>query len=107
MMMNPMHTGFARVTLLAIVAGCGRDAENEQYKTPGVGLNPDEIGPSPAPQGGLLEYHHIEFAGAALPLGITGLVSFDPVGPESLSMLPPYVMVYGSGFILSLSLIHI
>lgn len=101
MMMNPMHAGFARVTLLVLVAGCGRDAENEQYKTPGVGLNPDEIGPSPAPQGGLLEYHHIEFAGAALPLGITGLVSFDPVGPESLSMLPPYVMVYGSGFILS------
>jgi len=100
-MMTSMNPGLSRVALLALLFGCGRDAENEQYKTPGVGLNPDEIGPSPASQGGLIEYHHIEFAGAALPLGITGLVSFDPVGPDSLSMLPPYVMVYGSGFVLS------
>ena len=98
---TPLGSGLVRFTLLALLVGCGRDAENGQYKTPGVGLNPDEIGPSPTPQGGLIEYHHIEFAGAALPLGITGLVSFDAVGPESLSMLPPYVMVYGQGFVLS------
>jgi len=94
-------TMLTRFALVSLLIGCGRDAANEQYKTPGVGLNPDEIGPSPTPQGGLIEYHHIEFAGAALPLGITGLVSFDAVGPESLSMLPPYAMVYGQGFVLS------
>jgi hypothetical protein len=94
-------TMLPRFALVALLAGCGRDAANEEYKTPGVGLNPDEIGPSPTSQGGLIEYHHIEFAGAALPLGITGLVSFDAVGPASLSMLPPYVMIYGQGFVLS------
>jgi hypothetical protein len=94
-------TMLSRLALATLLVGCGRDAANGEYKTPGVGLNPDEIGPSPTPQGGLFEYHHIEFSGAALPLGITGLVSFDAVGPGSLSMLPPYVMVYGQGFVLS------
>lgn len=95
------NTTFTRLALLALLVGCGRDAADEDYKTPGVGLNPDEIGPSPTPQGGLIEYHYIDFSGAALPLGLTGLVSFDAVGPGSLSMLPPYGMVYGQGFVLS------
>lgn len=90
-----------RASVLLLLAGCGRDAEVEDFKTPGVGLNPDEIGPAPVQQGGLFEYHYIDFAGAALPLGLTGLVAFDPVGPEMLSMLPPYAMVYGQGFVLS------
>ena len=98
-------TAITRLTVLALLglagAGCGRDAAKETYKTPGVGLNPDEIGPAPNNQGGLIEYHYIDFAGAALPLGLTGLISFDAVGPESLSMLPPYAMITGTGFVLS------
>jgi len=100
-----INTAMTRLTVLALLglttAGCGRDSANGTYKTPGVGLNPDEIGPTPIDQGGLIEYHYIDFAGAALPLGLTGLISFDAVGPESLSMLPPYAMIYGTGFVLS------
>ncbi len=80
--------------------GCGRNVSVESYKTAGVGLRPDEIGPEPTPYGGLIEYHHIEFAGAALPLGLTGLVSFDEVGPGTVGMKPPYALVTGTAFVL-------
>lgn len=87
--------------MLALLGGCGYETASGTYKTPGVGLNPEEIGPAPVSQGGLIEYHYIDFAGAGLPLGLTGLVSYDAIGPQALSMLPPYGMIYGQGFVLS------
>lgn len=91
--------------LLALsAAACGRDIEVETYKTAGVGLDPSEIGPAPTPYGGLIEVHHVEFAGAALPLGLTGLVAFDEVGPNLIQMKPPYALVTGTGFVLDANL---
>jgi hypothetical protein len=91
---NNMHAGW--LTLLAL--GCGMPATESDVKMAGVGLDPDEIGAYPEPHGGLIEYSLIDFAGAQLPLGLVGLVSYDQVGPD-VGFEPPYKMVMGSAYI--------
>jgi hypothetical protein len=90
--------------LLLNLAACGREVEVETYKTAGVGLNPAEIGPRPVDYGGLIEYNFVDFSGAALPLGLTGLVAFDEVGPGLIEMKPPYALITGTGFVLDADL---
>ena len=85
--------------LLAILAGCGRDATKTDYKMAGVGLNPEDISATPELYGGFASYDYVEFAGAALPLGLTGLLSFDGIGPAAANFAPPYAMVLGTGFV--------
>lgn len=84
------------LTLLAM--GCGMPATESEVKMAGVGLDPDEIGAYPEPHGGLIEYSLIDFAGAQLPLGLVGLVSYEQVGPD-VGFAPPYKMVMGSAYI--------
>ena len=87
-------------TALSLVA-CGRAAEESDFSFAGVGSNPDEIEPAPQLYGGLVELDWIEFAGGTLPLGLVGLVSFDPTGPTAGNdVAPPYSVVYGSAFIM-------
>lgn len=88
-----------RTYLLALVAlGCGMPATETDVKMAGVGLDPDEIGAYPEPHGGMIEYSLIDFAGAQLPLGLVGLVSYEQVGPD-VGFSPPYKMVMASGYI--------
>jgi hypothetical protein len=91
--MKNMHILF----LLGSVA-CGRDATEADYKLAGVGLNPEEISPTPTDYGGIASYDYIEFSGAALSLGLMGLLSFDSSGPTTNTFEPPYGLVYGSTF---------
>jgi len=95
-----MNNGYnMRTYLLALLAlGCGMPATESDVKMAGVGLNPDEIGSLPEPHGGLIEYSLIDFAGAQLPLGLVGLVSYEQVGPD-VGFAPPYKMVMGSAYI--------
>jgi hypothetical protein len=85
--------------LLAMLVGCGQDATKTDYKMAGVGLNPEDISAEPTLHGGFASYDYVEFSGAALPLGLTGLLSFDGIGPNSSFFAPPYAMVIGSGFV--------
>ena len=55
------------LSLLVLATGCGRDAADADVKSVSVGLNPEEIGPSPTPYGGVVEYNHVNFGGAGLP----------------------------------------
>ncbi len=84
--------------VLALAVGCGLPATESDVKMAGVGLDPDEIGAIPDMQGGLIEYNLIDFAGAQLPLGLVGLVSYEQVGPD-VNFRPPYKMVMGQGFV--------
>ena len=95
--------GARHAVLLALTLGstaCGRDAADAGARTPGVGLDPDEIGPLPTESGGLVEYNYVDFGGAGLPLGLLGLVSYDAVGPEGSDIKPPYGVVTAIAFIL-------
>ena len=84
--------------LFPLLAACGVPASPTDVKMASVGLDPDEIGAAPQFNGGLIEYNLIDFAGAQLPLGLVGLVSYDQVGPE-VTFKPPYKMVMGNAFI--------
>ena len=95
-MMNRNYMRAGWLTLLAM--GCGMPATESDVKMAGVGLDPDEIGAYPEPHGGLIEYSLIDFAGAQLPLGLVGLVSYEQVGPD-VGFEPPYKMVMGSAYI--------
>lgn len=83
---------------LSLSLACGRQAEQTDYKLAGVGLNPEDIEPTPTNYGGAIFYDNITFAGAALPLGLVGLLSFDASGPASGTFAPPYSIVNGSSF---------
>ena len=87
-----------RIALTSLLLGCGVPASNTDVKMAGVGLDPDEIGAAPTFNGGLIEYNLIDFAGAQLPLGLVGLVSYDQVGPD-VTFKPPYKMVMGNAFL--------
>ena len=78
--------------ILPALVGCGVPASPTEVKMAAVGLDPDEIGAAPKFNGGLIEYNLIDFAGAQLPLGLVGLVSYDQVGPD-VTFKPPYKMV--------------
>ena len=90
---------FATLTGLLVLSACGRDAQQTNLKLAGVGLDPEEIGPEPSLYGGLIEYDWVDMAGAHLPLGLLGLVSYDGAGPEMGDFKPPYVLVNGLGFV--------
>lgn len=86
--------------LVLLLAGCGRELSPSDIKEVGVGLNPDEIGPEADLYGGVVEYDWVNFAGGQLPLALTGLVSYDPVGPSLNQFAPPYALIYGVGFVM-------
>lgn len=79
-------------------SACGREATVTGFKTPGVGLDPGDIGPEPVLQNGLLELNRIEFGGGGLPLAIIGLVSYTGLEATG-SADPPYAVVSGQGFV--------
>lgn len=86
---------------MMLLAGCGRETSTTGYKLAGVGTNPDEIDPSPTDYSGIISYDWIEFSGAALPLGLVGLVSFEGVAPSDVTPFePPYAVVYASGLVM-------
>jgi hypothetical protein len=87
------------ITLL--LAACAPDYENADVKIVGIGYNPEEIGPPSEPAGGILEYSWVNFAGAALNLGVMGFSSYDPIGPENAGYHAPYAAVNAFGYIFS------
>lgn len=96
-----MNKTLSSVFLLSLLTpGCGRELSPSDVKAVGVGLTPDEIGPEAEYYGGVIEYDWVEFAGGQLPLALTGLASFSPVGPSLSSFKAPYAMVYGLAFVM-------
>jgi hypothetical protein len=87
-----------RYFTFALLIACGRDVTESDYKLAGVGLNPDEIGPTPKMYGGMISYDFIEFSGGALPLALVGLSAYDGTGPSMSTFKPPYGMVTGTSF---------
>lgn len=87
------------MTILLLLAGCGRSVTETDVKMAGVGLDPDEIGPAPEYYGGLVEVDYVDLAGGGLSLGALGLQSFDEVGPGFNGFAPPFVAIYGLSFI--------
>jgi hypothetical protein len=83
-----------------VLAACGRDVTPTSVKFAGVGLRPDEVGPTPTNFGGVIELDYVNFSGGGLPLGLLGLLSYDEVGPAFAQMKPPYGLIYGLGFIM-------
>lgn len=91
-------------TLLCVLAvlpafSCAPDYEDVPTKLVGVGYDPNEIGPSPTPYGGVVEYSWVNFAGSGLSLALMGLGSFDEVGPNMVGFRPPYAAVYGFSYV--------
>jgi hypothetical protein len=84
--------------LLLLVAACAPQYDDAPVKLVGVGYHPDEIGPSPTPYGGVVEYSLVNFAGGGLSLALMSLGSFDEVGPGFVSVNPPYRAVYGFSY---------
>jgi len=83
---------------LLFIAGCGLPATQSDIKMVGVGLDPDDIGTAPTYNGGLVEYNLVDFAGAQLPLGLMGFLSYSQLGPQG-AFSPPYKLVVGKGYI--------
>lgn len=90
---------FASIVLLTSLAACGRKTEDVDVRLVGVGMDPEEIGPSPTPYGGVVEYNNVEFAGGGLSLSALGFLSFDEVGPQSALFAPPYRAVTGTSYL--------
>ena len=89
------------LALGASLSGCGIEVEPSGYKMVGVGANPDEVAPTPTMYSGLVSYDWISFSGAALPLGLAGLVAFDGVGPTANDPYePPFSLVLASGLVM-------
>lgn len=84
--------------LLLILAACTPQYEDVPTKLVGVGYDPDEIGPSPTPYGGVVEYSLVNFTGGALSLAMMSLGSFDEVSSLT-GAAPPYRAVYGFSYI--------
>lgn len=87
------------LSLLAGVVSCAPDYEDAPVKLAGVGYDPDEIGPSPTPYGGVVEYSWVNFAGGGLSLSLMGLSGFDEVGPSFAGFAPPYAAVFGFSYV--------
>ena len=83
---------------LLLATGC-RPSEEADVKLVGVGMNPEEIGPTPTAYGGTVEYAHLDFGGAGLPLAFLGLLGYDGVGPQTSSFEPPYGAVMAFSYI--------
>ncbi len=86
-------------TITALLLSCARPNTPSDVKLVGVGYHPDEVGPSPTPYGGVVEYDHVDFAGAGLPLALMGLGGTDGAGPELSSFEPPYSGIFGFSYI--------
>lgn len=84
---------------LAPSLSCAPDYDDIPVKLVGVGYDPDEIGPSPTPYGGVVEYSWVNFAGGGLSLALMSLGSFDEVGPSMVGYRPPFAAVYGFSYI--------
>ncbi len=87
------------MTLFFALLACAPDYKDVPVKTVGVGYDPEEIGPSPTPYGGVVEYTWVNFAGGGLSLALMQLGSFDEVGPGLSGFAPPYAAVYGFSYI--------
>lgn len=93
-----------RTTILGVLtamalAGCGREVTPSDVKLLNVGNDPDQIGPSPTPYGGIVDYNHVDIAGGALPLGVMGLRGYTEIGPDLVSMAPPYEAVFALSYL--------
>ena len=98
--MNMLSSKLLTVTLgLAFLIACGRDTTPADVRPVGVGSDPDEIGPSPTPLGGVVGYDNIELAGGGLALAHMGLGSFTEVGPGFASFAPPYRAIIGFSYL--------
>lgn len=84
---------------LGALASCSPDYEDVPVKLTGVGYDPDEIGPSPTPYGGVVEYDWINFAGGGLSLSMMGLAGYDEAGPGFANFKPPYAAVFGFSYL--------
>ncbi len=85
--------------LVLALLSCAPNYDDVDVKTVGVGYNPEEIGPSPTPLGGVVEYSWVNFAGGGLSLAMMSLGSFDEVGPAMVGYAPPYAAVYGFSYL--------
>lgn len=83
---------------MGALASCSPDYDDVPVKLTGVGYDPDEIGPSPTPYGGVVEYDWISFAGGGLNLSMMGLSGFDEVTAD-LGFKPPYAAVFGFSYL--------
>ncbi len=90
---------YALISTILLLASCGRDVTDAEVKFVGVGLDPEQIEAEPELYGGTVELNHIDFAGAGLPVGIVGLVSYDEIGPEMMGWSPPYEAVSGFSYV--------
>lgn len=93
-----MRTILPLLALLPLFS-CAPAYDDLPVKLVGVGYDPDEIGPSPTPYGGVVEYSWVNFAGGGLSLALMGLGSFDEVGPQMVGYKPPYAAVYGFSYV--------
>ena len=87
------------MTFLLTLLACAPDYQDVAVKTVGVGYDPEQIGPSPTPYGGVVEYSWVNFAGGGLSLALMQLGSFDEVGPNMVGFAPPYAAVYGFSYL--------
>ncbi len=85
--------------LFFTLISCAPDYKDVPVKVVGVGYDPEEIGPSPTPYGGVVEYSWVNFSGAGLSLALMQLGSFDEVGPNMVGFAPPYAAVYGFSYL--------
>lgn len=85
--------------IIPLIAACGRNTENTPVRLVGVGSDPEEIGPSPTPYGGLVSYDNVELSGGGLSLAHMGLGSFSEVGPGFASFSPPYRAIVGFSYL--------
>ncbi len=93
-----MKTCLPLLALLPALS-CAPAYDDIPVKLVGVGYNPDEIGPSPTPYGGVVEYSWVNFAGGGLSLAMMGLGSYAEVGPQMSGYSPPYAAVYGFSYV--------
>ncbi len=84
-----------------LLLSCAPDYTASDAKLVGVGYDPEEIGPSPQPYGGVVEYSWVNFAGAGLSLAMMQLASYSEIGPNFAGFAPPYAAVYGFSYLFS------
>lgn len=99
MALPPRSPARAAALLLFVGVGCAPDYDDVATRMVGVGYDPQEVGPSPTPYGGVLEYSWVNFAGAGLSPGLLQLTSHDEVGPGMAGFGPPYAAVYGFSYV--------
>jgi hypothetical protein len=87
------------MVLLLTLLSCAPEYKDVPVKVVGVGYDPEQIGPSPTPYGGVVEYSWVNFSGAGLSLALMQLGSFDEVGPDMVGFAPPYAAVYGFSYL--------